>query len=108
MPGAHNSWIGIGLGPGLPGIALLAATVVVPLAGSSWSVLSGALPFAFLGVLQLLLFSLSESAIFWHQNTLSCTLFAFYVAATLLPGAKRKTPSVASPPQPRFNPALQV
>ncbi len=108
VPSAHNNWIEIGLGLGLPGIALLAVTVAMTLLRSGWSVLSGASPFAFLGVVQLLLFSLSESAIFWYQNTFSCTLFAFYVAATFLPEAKRKTPAAAPPPRPRLTPLSQV
>lgn len=104
VPSAHNNWIEIGLGLGLPGIVLLAVTVVMTLVRSGWSVLSGASPFAFLGVVQLLLFSLSESAIFWYQNTFSCTLFAFYVATTLLPEARRKTPKMAASPRPRLTP----
>ncbi len=108
VPSAHNNWIEIGLALGLPGIVLLAVTVVLTLVRSGWSVLSGASPFAFLGVLQLLMFSLSESAIFWYQNTFSCALFAFYVAVTLLPEAKLKSPVSGPLPRPRLSPATSA
>jgi exopolysaccharide production protein ExoQ len=101
VPSAHNTWLETGLALGIPGMALLAVAVGWPLLKSMLAVLGGAAPFAGLGLVQLLLFSLSESAIFWQPNALSCALFGFYAAAALQAKA-----SVAAPPAPAPRPKL--
>ncbi|MBA3067340.1 MAG: O-antigen ligase family protein [Hyphomonas sp.] len=90
VPSAHNSWIETGLALGFPGMVLLGVLVVLALARSGLAVLGGATPWIFLGLMQLTLFSMSESLIFWHPNTFSCTLFAFYATLALMPAARRQ------------------
>lgn len=105
VPSAHNSWIEMGLALGLPGMGLLGLIVVPALVRSGLSLLGGAAPWAFLGLLQLSMFSMSESLIFWHPNTFSCTLFAFYATAALMPAARRAKPLPVLPPRGRLQPA---
>jgi O-antigen ligase len=105
VPSAHNSWIEMGLALGVPGMVLLGLIVGPALVRSGLSLLGGATPWAFLGLLQLSMFSASESLIFWHPNTFSCTLFAFYATSALMPAARRAKPLPALPPRGRLQPA---
>ena len=105
VPSAHNSWIEMGLALGLPGMGLLGLIVVPALVRSGLSLLGGAAPWAFLGLLQLSMFSMSESLIFWHPNTFSCTLFAFYATAALMPAVRQAKPLPVLPPRGRLQTA---
>jgi len=105
VPSAHNSWIEMGLALGLTGMVLLGLIVVPALVRSGLSLLGGATPWMFLGLLQLSMFSMSESLIFWHPNTFSCTLFAFYATSALMPAARRAKPLPVLPPRGRLQPA---
>jgi exopolysaccharide production protein ExoQ len=91
VPSAHNSWLEIGLALGLPGMAILLIAVALPLIVSGVRMLQGTAPWLFAGLVQLVLFSVSESAIFWQPNTFSCAIFAFYATAALQPIQERAT-----------------
>ncbi len=58
-----------------------------------------------LGLLQLSMFSMSESLIFWHPNAFSCTLFTFYAAAALVPAVRQAKSLPVLPPRGRLQPA---
>ncbi|MFN3910851.1 O-antigen ligase family protein [Hyphomonas sp.] len=108
VPSAHNSWIETGLALGYPGMALLGVIVALAMIRSGLAVLGGATPWVFLGLVQLALFSMSESLIFWHPNTFSCTLFAFYATAALMPAARRARPVPEIAPRARLQAAPAV
>ncbi|MBI1398951.1 hypothetical protein [Hyphomonas sp.] len=65
----------------------------------------GATPWACLGLLQLSMFSMSESLIFWHPNAFSCTLFTFYATAALVPAVRQAKSLPVLPPRGRLQPA---
>lgn len=105
VPSAHNTWLETGLALGIPGMVLLALAAGLPLIRSGLSILGGAAPFLFLGLVQLALFSLSESAVLWHPNTFSCALFGFYAAAAMQAQTQRRAAAPATLARPKLRAA---
>lgn len=105
VPSAHNAWLEIGLDLGLPGILMLALAVGWSLVRAGLRVFSQLNPWLFLGIGQLVIFSLSESVVLWHPNLFVCCLFVFY--ATLAMRSETATdlrphPRMIRRPEPRL------
>ncbi len=83
VPSAHNAWLEMGLDLGLPGIAMLALAVGWSLARGVARIFNQQNPWMFLGIGQLVIFSLSESVVLWHPNLFVCSLFVFYAVLAM-------------------------
>ena len=83
VPTAHNGWIEIGLSIGFPGIYTTVALVLYALIKSIWLATGKHGPVPFIFMLQLLLFSLSESLLL-VQNTYATGLFIFYLSYVMV------------------------
>jgi exopolysaccharide production protein ExoQ len=90
VPSAHNNWLEIGLGLGVPGILLLAVIMVSGMVGGAVRMVSLRDPWILIALTQLLLFSFSESVILWFQNTFACVMFVFCITVVLQPMAQRR------------------
>jgi O-antigen ligase len=76
VPTAHNSWLEIGLSFGYPGLITILAMTFFALIKSIWMAVDEVGPFPALMLIQIIMFSLSES-ILWNQNAHATMLFSF-------------------------------
>ena len=97
VPSAHNAWIEQGLHAGLPGVIGLAVLAGSVFLKSLIVIVKSEVAIPFVIVLQLVIFSLSESAALWWHNTFTCVLFVF---ASIL--AFRPLPRSRKQGQPRW------
>lgn len=77
VPNAHNTWIEQGLNMGVPGIIALALLTLWSLIRAIYKVVKHELILPLAVMIQLLLFTISESTILWAHNTFTCALFVF-------------------------------
>ena len=88
VPSAHNAWLEQGLALGVPGMLMLALIVLTALIRTGLRLFTGKNPWPLLILLQMTLFSFSESAIFWHPNVLVSSMFIFMATLAFLPAEK--------------------
>ena len=77
VPNAHNTWLEQGLNVGVPGIVGLALLVFWSVLRSIYIALKHEIVGPFAILIQLLIFTISESTILWSHNTFTCSLFVF-------------------------------
>ncbi|MBB34296.1 MAG: O-antigen polymerase [Hirschia sp.] len=94
VPNAHNSWVEVSLSLGYPGLAVLIIMTIMALTKSMHLMTGRHGPIPLMMLLQLIMFSLSESLLL-QQNFHSSMLFAFVVSFCLL-GKKVPNPVKAA------------
>jgi len=82
VPSAHNTWIEQGLHMGIPGIIGLLILCASAFFKSLWAIFRLEFAAPFVIIIQLTIFSLSESTVFWWHNSLTCVLFVFAIVIT--------------------------
>lgn len=93
VPSAHNAWIDIALAIGLPGLAGLVTMTLIAIARLATRAVTEKDPWPLLFLLQILIFSFSESVL-WLQNSYVSMWFVALLAYAFKPARlRRRQPS---------------
>lgn len=94
VPTAHNGWLEVGLALGYPGMILLFAITLFSLFKAGFLATGKHGPFLFLFIIQIVMFSMSESLLM-EQNSHASALFFFFLTYVLI---AKKVQSDEGPP----------